>query len=202
MFVVGLTGGIGSGKSAASARFEELGIKVVDADIVAREVVEPDSPALKLIVQQFGEQVQNADASLNRAALRQIIFSDSDAKLWLEALLHPLIRSQIIQQLSQAHSKYAILVSPLLFEAKQYELCSRTLLIDASETLQKERASLRDNTTAEAIQKIIEVQMPRESKLQLASDIITNDGDIEHLNAQVDRMHMEYLKLAQSEKFS
>jgi dephospho-CoA kinase len=198
MLIVGLTGGIGSGKSAASARFEELGVKVVDADVVAREVVEPERPALKMIAKQFGAHILNPDGSLNRAALREIIFSDSNAKRWIETLLHPLIRSEIIRQLSQAESEYAMLVSPLLFEAKQYQLCTRTLLIDATEDLQKQRASLRDDTTEDAIQRIIEIQMPRESKKKLASDIITNDGDLEYLKAQVDDKHLSYLALAKS----
>ncbi|KZZ61688.1 dephospho-CoA kinase [Oleiphilus sp. HI0125] len=202
MLIVGLTGGIGSGKSAASDRFETLGVTVVDADVVAREVVEPGSSALGMIAKQFGTDVLHSDGeqkgALNRARLREIIFSDSNAKRWLETLLHPLIRSEIIRQLSQAESAYAILVSPLLFETKQSRLCTRTLLIDATEADQKIRAATRDNASEEDIGKIIAAQMPRKMKQERAHDIILNDGDLDHLNAMVDSQHEEYLKLAES----
>ena len=137
MLIIGLTGGIGSGKSAASALFEGFGVHVVDADVVAREVVEPGMPALERITTHFGQNILEADGSLNRSRLREIIFADSEAKKWLEELLHPIIRNEIIKQLQQARSPYAILVSPLLFETDQHKLCTRSLLIDAPERLQK-----------------------------------------------------------------
>lgn len=200
MLIIGLTGGIGSGKSAASARFEELNIHVVDADIVAREVVEPGKPALKTIAKQFGADILDTHGALNRSKLREIIFSDTNAKRWLENLLHPIIRSDIIRQLSEASSPYAILVSPLLFETDQHKLCTRTLLIDAPEALQIERATRRDQSSAEAIKKIIATQMPRASKQKHADDIILNDGDEAHLKRMIDSQHQTYLELASTSK--
>lgn len=196
MLIVGLTGGIGSGKSAASALFEKLGTHLVDADVVAREVVEPGRPALASISKQFGSDILDEAGSLNRTKLREIIFSDTNAKRWLEALLHPIIRSEIIRQLAQAESPYAILVSPLLFETDQHTLCSRTLLIDAPEELQIERASKRDSSSIDGIKKIIAVQMPRNEKQKHANDIILNDGSEEHLKHMVDSQHQRYLELS------
>lgn len=200
MLIVGLTGGIGSGKSAASAIFEKLGIHVVDADVVAREVVEPGRPALATIAKQFGADILEESGNLNRTKLREIIFSDTNAKRWLEALLHPIIRSEIIRQLAQAKSPYAILVSPLLFETDQHTLCSRTLLIDAQEELQIERASKRDDSSIDGIKKIIAVQMPRDIKQKHANDIILNDGSEEHLEHMVDLQHLRYLELSSQPK--
>lgn len=196
IWTVGLTGGIGSGKSAASALFEQYGICVVDADIVAREVVEAGKPALQQITDHFGEGVLNADGELNRSKLRQIIFTKPTEKDWLEKLLHPLIREEIVQQLQQAHSPYAILVSPLLFETDQHKLVDRTLLIDLPEALQLERAALRDNADIEQIRKIIESQLPRECKIDKADDIISNHRDFAYLREEVERQHLHYLDLA------
>ena len=196
MLIIGLTGGIGSGKSAASALFEGFGVHVVDADVVAREVVEPGMPALGRITTHFGQNILEADGSLNRSRLREIIFADSEAKKWLEELLHPIIRNEIIKQLQQARSPYAILVSPLLFETDQHKLCTRSLLIDAPERLQIERASKRDSSNDDAIKRIIASQMSRQMKQQRANDIILNDGDEAHLKAMIDSQHRIYLDLA------
>lgn len=198
--IIGLTGGIGSGKSAATAIFESFGIKVVDADIVAREVVEPGSPALAEIAKHFGDNFILESGDLNRAALREKIFANEQDKHWLESLLHPLIRSSIEHQLSEATSPYAILVSPLLFETDQSRLTARTLLIDAPEALQIERASERDNSKADQIKSIIAQQMDRHSKQKLADDIILNDGSIESLRAAVVQHHHAYMELARDRK--
>ena len=195
-FVVGLTGGIGSGKSAASAWFESQCIVVVDADIVAREVVQKGQPALKDIHQAFGDWVLQADGELNRRALREHIFKAPEARKVLEQITHPAIRSSIIQQLAQADSPYAILVSPLLFETNQHELTQRTLLIDASEELQILRASQRDGQNEEQIKKIIAAQMPRLRKQQIADDIVLNDGHLDHLYQHLQPMHEKYLAMA------
>ncbi len=195
-FVVGLTGGIGSGKSAASAWFESQCIVVVDADIVAREVVQQGQPALKDIHQAFGDWVLQADGELNRRALREHIFKAPEARKVLEQITHPAIRSAIIQQLAQADSPYAILVSPLLFETNQHELTQRTLLIDASEELQILRASQRDGQNEEQIKKIIAAQMPRLRKQQIADDIVLNDGHLDHLYQHLQPMHEKYLAMA------
>jgi dephospho-CoA kinase len=195
-FVVGLTGGIGSGKSAASAWFESQDIVVVDADVVAREVVQKGQPALKDIHQAFGDWVLQADGELNRRALREHIFKAPAARKVLEQITHPAIRSSIIQQLAQADSPYAILVSPLLFETNQHELTQRTLLIDASAELQILRASQRDGQNEEQIKKIIAAQMPRLRKQQIADDIVLNDGHLDHLYQHLLPMHEKYLNIA------
>jgi dephospho-CoA kinase len=192
-FILGLTGGIGSGKSAASQWFESQGIQVVDADIVAREVVEKGQPVLKQIQQIFGNWVIQEDGELNRRALREYIFKDPSARKQLEAITHPAIRTAIIQQLASATSPYAVLVSPLLFETSQHELTHHNLLIDATEELQIERASSRDGQNAEQIKKIIAAQMPRLQKQALAQDIILNDGHIDHLHNQLKKLHLQYL---------
>jgi len=196
MWTVGLTGGIGSGKSAASALFEQFGICVVDADVVAREVVELGTPALGKIAEHFGQDILNNNERLDRAKLRAIIFSKLDEKKWLESLLHPLIRDEITKQLNSAYSPYAILVSPLLFETDQHQLVNRTLLIDLSEDLQRTRAAERDNSNTEKIQKIIDNQLSRECKIDKADDIISNMHDFAYLREEVERQHLHYLELA------
>ena len=195
-FVLGLTGGIGSGKSAASQWFESQGIAVVDADIVAREVVNIGQPALQQIQQAFGDWVLLEDGSLNRRALRKYIFQSPEARKTLENITHPAIRTSIIQQLHAAQSPYAILVSPLLFETNQHELTQHTLLIDAAIELQIQRASQRDGQNVEQIQKIIAAQMPREQKCAMADDIVLNDGELEHLYAHLTPLHEKYLQMA------
>ena len=194
-FVLGLTGGIGSGKSAASEWFEAQGIAVVDADIVAREVVNIGQPALQQIQQAFGDWVLLEDGSLNRRALRKYIFQSPEARKTLENITHPALRTSIIQQLHAAQSPYAILVSPLLFETNQHELTQHTLLIDAAIELQIQRASQRDGQNVEQIQKIIAAQMPREQKRAMADDIVLNDGELEHLYAHLTPLHEKYLQM-------
>lgn len=197
-FVLGLTGGIGSGKSAASQWFEAQGITVVDADVVAREVVEIGQPALTQIQQAFGDWVLLADGSLNRRALREYIFQSPEARKTLESITHPAIRTSIIQQLHAAQSPYAILVSPLLFETNQHELTQHTLLIDATIELQIERASQRDGQNIEQIRNIIAAQMSREQKQTMADDIVLNDGHLDHLYAHLRLLHHKYLNMAAS----
>ena len=196
-FILGLTGGIGSGKSAASQWFETQGINVVDADIVAREIVEKGQPALEQIKQSFGDWVLLENGELDRRALREHIFKEPQARHQLEQITHPAIRQSIIQQLQAATSPYVILVSPLLFETNQHQLTRRTLLIDASEDLQILRASQRDGQSIEQIQKIIAAQMPRAEKLKIADDVILNDGHIEHLYRKLEPLHQQYLAQAQ-----
>tara|TARA_B100000579_G_scaffold19293_2_gene13604 strand:+ start:2493 stop:3089 length:597 start_codon:yes stop_codon:yes gene_type:complete len=196
MFVVGLTGGIGSGKTVASDRFEELGVKVVDADIASRVVVENGQPALYSIEGKFGSDVISDDGSLNRAKLREIIFKDNEAKSWLEALLHPLIAKHISDEISRATSKYAVLVSPLLFETSQFEMCNRTLLIDVSKEAQILRTAARDNVSRSQVEKIISSQMDRDQKINKADDVIVNDGEINDLISKIDDIHQKYIEIA------
>ena len=196
--IVGLTGGIGSGKSAASQWFETQGINVVDADIAAREIVEKGQPALAQIQSAFGDWVLLESGELNRKALREHIFQHPFARQQIEEITHPAIRQSIIVQLEQANSPYVILVSPLLFETNQHLLTQRTLLIDASIELQIQRASQRDGQSVEQIENIIQAQMPRDRKLDLADDIAINDGHLEHLYTQLQKLHLHYLELSLS----
>lgn len=194
-FILGLTGGIGSGKSAASHWFEQQGIEIVDADIVAREIVQQGQPALQQIQHTFGDWVLLDNGELNRRALREHIFEQPQARQTLEQITHPAIRTSIIEQLNQATSPYTILVSPLLFETNQHQLTDRTLLIDTSEDIQIQRASQRDGQSIEQIKQIITAQMPRIEKQKLADDIVINDGHLEHLYQQLERLHQYYLEL-------
>jgi dephospho-CoA kinase len=195
--IVGLTGGIGSGKSAASAWFERQGICVVDADIVAREVVSIGSPVLQRLVKSFGDWVLLDNGELDRRALREYVFKDDAARQTLNGITHPAIRASIIQQLQDASSPYVILVSPLLFESKQNELTSRNLLIDASVDLQIQRASQRDGQSLAQIENIIAAQMSREQKQALADDVVMNDAELEDLYQQLKPLHLKYLALSE-----
>ena len=196
--IIGLTGGIGSGKSEASKRFAERGVLVVDADVVAREVVEPGKPALMQITAHFGIGILDAAGSLQRGKLREIIFSNSTEKQWLESLLHPIINAEIRRQLAGATSPYSILASPLLLETRQFELVDRILVIDASEQQQLERASKRDKNNEGQIKAIMETQLSRQERCARATDIIQNHGSIDEIDEQVEKLHQLYLELAQS----
>jgi dephospho-CoA kinase len=198
MFVVGITGGIGSGKTAVTDIFAELGVDTVDADIAARIVVEPGTPALKNIAEHFGADILHINGSLDRAALRHIIFKDAAAKQWLEQLLHPLISAEIHRKLDTATSPYVILVSPLLVEAKQDSFCDRILVVDVSEDIQLQRTMTRDNNDAEQVRRIIASQASREQRLIRADDIVENIGSLEQLREQVQHLHSDYLKLARN----
>ena len=194
-WILGLTGGIGSGKSAAAEHFAKLGIHVVDADHAARWVVEPGRPALSQIAEHFGADVLQADGQLNRSALRSLIFADPEQRRWLEALLHPLIREEIASNLERAQSPYAILVSPLLIESGQHATTQRVLVIDAPQALQIERTLLRDSTSEQQVQAILKVQASREERLRHADDVLVNDKDLMALKTEVERLHHFYLTL-------
>ncbi|MFR0675047.1 dephospho-CoA kinase [Enterobacterales bacterium AW_CKDN230030176-1A_HGKHYDSX7] len=194
-WILGLTGGIGSGKSAAAQRLVELGVHLVDADQAARWVVEPGRPALASIVERFGTGVLHADGQLDRAALRQLIFADPVQRQWLEALLHPLIGQEIFTYLAKAQSPYAVYVSPLLIESGQYRKTQRVLVIDTPRELQVQRTLQRDGTTPEQVQAILAAQLSREARLQHADDVVVNDRDLAWLHAQIDRLHDFYLTL-------
>lgn len=191
--MIGLTGGIGSGKTAASDWFAAQGITVVDADVVAREVVALGQPALAKIRDAFGAEMLNADGSLNRAAMREYIFKTPNARQQLEAITHPRIRAEIIRQLADATSSYALLVSPLLFETNQHELVQQTILIDVPEALQLTRASQRDGQTVESIQRIMQAQMSRAERQQRATHVILNDRSLKDLHAKLAVLHQRLL---------
>lgn len=199
-FIVGLSGGIGSGKTAVSDRFATRGITVVDADVIARQVVEPGGDALKAIQQHFGDAIVDANGELQRAELRKRIFSNAEDKQWLEALLHPLIATETLNQLEQANGPYVIYVSPLLVEGGQKALCDRLLVIDVPESVQVARTMTRDDNDQAQVERIMASQASRQQRLDAADDVIDNSGDIEHLDAEVETLHQQYLAYAEEKK--
>ena len=194
-YLVGLTGGIGSGKTAAADRFSEHGITTVDADLASRAVVEPGRPALAKIADHFGAELLQADGSLDRTALRHLVFADEAKRRWLQGLLHPLISEYLRLQIDEAQSPYVMLVNPLLFESRQNSWCNRVLVIDVPEEIQLSRTMARDTNTREQVENIMKAQAGRQQRLDAADDIIVNDQDLHHLHHAVDLQHQEYLKL-------
>lgn len=195
--VIGLTGGIGCGKTTVTDLLQNKGISVVDADIIARGITPKGSSALKQIVEHFGPELLSEDNSLNRAALRQIIFQDRSEKQWLEALLHPLIRRQIDENLIQAkqQSAYVIFSSPLLFETDQSNLTDFNVVIRISEEKQIQRAMLRDNNTRAQIKRIIDNQTSASIREERADAILDNNQSKQHLTFQVEQLHQKLLAL-------
>ena len=194
--MVGLTGGIGSGKTTVANLFAKHGITLVDADVIARDAVAIGSPGLAAITEHFGPQVLQNDGSLNRAWLRQQIFADAVAKAWLNALLHPLIRQEILQQLSQAQSPYVLLVAPLLIENGLTALSDQVLVVDVQPETQIRRTSVRDGVPAGQVEAILAAQCSREQRLAVATQLINNDVDHIDLAEQVAVLHEFYLQLA------
>jgi len=195
MYTIALTGGIGSGKSTVAKRFQKLGITTLDADDYARKVVAPGEPALAQIIEHFGPTVVT-DGELDRKKLREIVFKDATAKIWLEALLHPLILERMQQDARRSESPYVLLVIPLLVEARLTNSVDRILVIDCPEAQQLARAKKRDDVSLEAAQRIILQQAPRQARLDVADDVIDNSEDINQLDAQVQRFHEKYLALS------
>ncbi|ABV85738.1 dephospho-CoA kinase [Shewanella pealeana] len=195
-FIVGLTGGIGSGKTTVANLFAELGISLVDADIIARDVVAKGSTGLIKIVEHFGADTLLADGNLDRSKLRDKIFSDDSERVWLNNLLHPMIRESMLQQCKDAQTDYVIMVVPLLFENGLDRLVDRTLVVDISPKLQQQRTISRDAVTAEQVKNIIGSQASRAEKLSKADDVIDNQGEISALKCKVLALHNFYLKLA------
>lgn len=197
--IIGLTGGIGSGKSEASRRFATLGIDIIDADEEARAVVVAGSDALKQIHAHFGDVILLGDGTLNRAELREIIFTSPAEKDWLEQLLHPIINDSIRVKLTQSSSIYTLLSSPLLLETTQHQLVDRVLVVDTSEQLQLERASARDKNNLAQIEAIMATQLSRQERCSRANDIIQNHGNIDDLDEQVQKLHQLYCEIATQE---
>ncbi|MCB1615784.1 MAG: dephospho-CoA kinase [Pseudomonadales bacterium] len=200
MFIVGLTGGIGSGKTAVSDIFEQCGITVVDADLCSRIVVEKGRPALQKIAEHFGESILDDKGNLDRALLRKKIFSNPEEKKWLENLLHPLIFEELVSQINASTSPYTLLVSPLLIESGQNTICNRLLVIDVPESVQIERTLRRDNETREQIDSIMRSQASRQQRLEKADDIIENTGSLDMLKSAVLALHEKYKQLANTHK--
>ena len=198
MTVIGITGGIGSGKTAVTDRFERLGITVVDADLAARVVVEPGKPALQAIAAHFGEALILADGSLDRAALRHRVFANENERHWLEQLTHPLIAQEIHRQLTTSRSPYTILSSPLLLETAQRELADCIVVIDVSEEIQLQRTMQRDDNNEDQVKRIMAAQLPRQKRLDSADFVIDNSGSLADLDSQVAQLHNEFLQRAAS----
>nr|P56186.1 RecName: Full=Dephospho-CoA kinase; AltName: Full=Dephosphocoenzyme A kinase [Aeromonas hydrophila] len=197
MYVVAITGGIGSGKTTIANQFAELGIDVVDADVIAREVVEPGAPALAAIAAHFGPDVIAADGQLDRRSLRERVFSDPDAKVWLNALLHPLIRQEMFGRCAAAHSPYCLLVVPLLVENKLTGLANRVLVIDVDEATQIERTCRRDGVSREQVQAILAAQASRAERLAAADDVLDNkNGAPETIKPRILALHETYMAFA------
>ena len=194
MFILGLTGGIGSGKSAAANRFASHGITAIDSDIIARQVVAKGQPALADIIEHFGPSVLTTDGELDRRWLRQRIFDSAVDKRWLEKLLHPLIRTETQKQIDAVKSIYGVLSIPLLLESNQEQLVDRVLVIDVDEDKQISRSCERDNMTASEVKAIIASQLPRHERLARADDVISNNGSLEDLYVNVDNYHQQLVK--------
>ncbi|MBT1062097.1 dephospho-CoA kinase [Bowmanella sp. Y26] len=198
--VIGLTGGIGSGKTKVSDMFASLGIDIIDADVLAREVVEPGTPALKEITEHFGASILQNDGQLDRRALRERIFANPQEKSWLNNLLHPLIRQLMQTRSRQAQSPYCILAIPLLVENQLHKLVDRILVVDVKESIQCSRVVARDLVSKAQAEAILASQASRQQRLDAADDVIDNSGPIEALIPQVNKLHQRYLTLANSLK--
>ncbi len=199
MLLIGLTGGIASGKTLVSNAFASLGASVIDADIVAREAVAKDSQGLHQLAQHFGNSILDSNALLNRSALREIIFSDSSARQTVDGILHPIIRqlsdNYIAEAKTQGHA-YTIYVVPLLVETGQRERFDKILVVDVAQSTQIERLMKRDNIDKKQAQAILDAQASREQRLEIADDVINNEGDIETVKQHVKRLHQQYLAIS------
>lgn len=196
MLRIGLTGGIASGKSTVAALFAARGVPVLDSDQIARDVVAPGSPGLAAIVRRFGSEILLADGSLDRRQLRERVFADAAARADLEAITHPLIRARMQELAATAQGPYQIHMIPLLAEGNGRSRFDRVLVVDCPESVQIERVMQRDQVDADSARKILAAQAPRAVRLEIADDVIVNDGHPEHLVAAVDELHRRYIQLS------
>ncbi|CNH84617.1 dephospho-CoA kinase [Yersinia pekkanenii] len=195
-YIVALTGGIGSGKSTVANAFANFGVPIIDADIIARQVVEPGMPALATITSRYGEIILQANGALNRAALREKIFSEPQEKAWLNSLLHPLIQQEAQRQLAGIDEPYVLWVVPLLVENGLHHKANRVLVVDVAPEIQLARTMARDGITRQQAEHILASQVSRQQRLAYADDIIDNSGDPLIIASQVASLHQQYLKLA------
>ena len=196
--LIGLTGGIGSGKSAAAEHFQTLGIDVVAADLASRAVVEAGQPALAEIAGHFGADILDDHGRLDRAALRSKVFSDVAERKWLQNLLHPLINNYLVEQVANAQSDYCLLVNPLLIESGQQRWCDVVVVVDVAVATQINRTMARDDNTREQVQAIIDAQASRERRLEAADYVVTNDQDLDFLHSQINILHSNLLQRCQT----
>lgn len=196
-FVVGLTGGIGSGKSAAAAEFERLGAAVVDADAIAHELTRAGGAAIEQVRREFGDDYIDGTGAMDRARMRERVFADPSAKARLEALLHPMIRTEAERRIATADAPYVVHVVPLLVESADYRRrVSRVLVVDCTPAVQIDRVRRRSGLAAEEIRRIIDAQLPRQARLSAADDVIDNSGSLDALHKRVRALHARYLELA------
>ena len=198
MLVIGLTGGIGSGKSTVAKMFVTLGVPVIDMDQIARQVVEPGQTALTQITHEFGASILDADGRLNRRKLRELIFESVENRRSLEAILHPLIRQETQRQISKLDAAYCIVVIPLLLESNQRSLIDRILVVDVPEALQITRTMQRDHVSTSDVQKILAAQVNRSSRLAAADDVIDNSAGLEQVRIRVAELDQQYRSLARN----
>lgn len=192
-YIVALSGGVASGKSTIAHLFAQLGVPIIDADIIARQVVEVGTPALEQITKHFSQEILLENGELDRSQLREIIFNNDHERLWLNNLLHPIIAQETQKQFAQQTKPYVIWVVPLLIENNLHQLADRVLMIDIPEALQLERLINRDRISESLAKKMIATQVCLTDRLAFADDIIVNDGDLESLKIQVDNLHKQYL---------
>jgi dephospho-CoA kinase len=195
MLVIGLTGGIGSGKSTVAQLFADRGVPIIDADVAARKTTQPDSPAFTRIVKHFGNALVLPTGTLDRTKLRKIIFSDAKQRLWLEHLLHPLIRDEMKQEIDRLSAPYCIAVIPLLLEVEFYSFVNRILVVDAPEHAQIQRVAARDKASKSDIEAILKTQASRKNRKAHAHDIVLNDGIMADLIPQVEKLHEKYSQI-------
>jgi len=194
MLKVVITGGMGSGKSTVANLFAEHGADIIDADVISHQLSSTTGAAYSKIVEHFSIDILSPDKTINRSKLRAIVFNQPEQKLWLENLLHPLIRLEIETQVDACQSPYCIIVIPLLQNREHYHYINRVCVVDIDPALQLERASQRDDHNTQAMQKIVDSQISRDKRLTLADDIITNNGTIDDLRPQVEKLHQFYLQ--------
>jgi dephospho-CoA kinase len=196
MLIIGLTGGVGCGKSAVAKLFRERGAPIIDADVITRELVARGSPVLPQITEAFGAGVLQPDGELHRRALRRIVFERPEARRRLEAILHPRVRAEIVARVQRLSAPYCVVVIPLLVESRMTDLVDRVLVVDCDEAQQIARVSARDHCSEDEVRSIIATQAARETRLAAANDVLLNAGELPDLAAGVRRLHERYLALA------
>ena len=196
--IIGLTGGIGSGKSAAAALFKDIGVDLIDADDLARDSLSINSEGYKLFIEEFGDKYLDENKNINRELIRKLIFNDSDAKSKLESIIHPIVRSGIETFIKNKKSDYCIIVVPLIFETNSSKIYDRVLVIDCDVDVQISRTSKRDNQTKSDIENTVNKQATREQRLSIADDVIVNNGSLDLLKNEVLKIHKKYLEIVKN----